>query len=49
MEDSWELFEKVYFGPDLKDCISPEGQLLVDASAKKALFKASPRVSLNRC
>lgn len=27
------------FGPELKDCISPAGQLLADASAKKILLE----------
>lgn len=35
-------------GPELKDCISPEGQLLADFGAKETLFEVSSCVSLNR-
>lgn len=41
--------ENFYFGPELKDCISPAGQLLADSGAKKTLFKVSSGVSVNCC
>lgn len=35
--DSGDLFEKLcfFFGPELKDCISPEGQLLADSVPRR--------------